>query len=224
MNFGVIVFPGSNCDHDCFNVVSDVLKQPVEYIWHTQTKLDKFDAIIVPGGFSYGDYLRCGAIARFSKVMEALKAFALCGKLVIGICNGFQVLCEVGLLPGALQKNKNLRFICKQVELKVENNKTFFTKRYKKNQIIKLPIAHGEGNYTCDKQTLSELKKNNQIIFTYSGNNPNGSINNIAGICNKKKNVLGMMPHPERASEGILGSTDGFLLFQSMLSFVRKNK
>ncbi len=218
MKFGVIVFPGSNCDHDCYNVVKNVLKQPVEYIWHTETNLDKYDCIIVPGGFSYGDYLRCGAIARFSKVMDSLKKFAEKGKLVIGICNGFQILCEAGLLPGALQRNKNLRFVCKFIDLKVENNKTKFTKKYKKGQILRIPIAHGEGNYTCDKQTLAELKKNKQIVFTYKGENPNGSTANIAGICNKKRNVLGMMPHPERASELILGSKDGLELFKSILS------
>ena len=218
MKFGVIDFPGSNCDHDCYHVVKNVLKQPVEYIWHTETNLDRFDCIIIPGGFSYGDYLRCGAIARFAKVMDALKAHADKGKLVIGICNGFQILCEAGLLPGALQRNKNLRFICKFIDLKVENNKTKFTKKYKNNEILRVPIAHGEGNYTCDKQTLAELKKNKQIIFTYSGENPNGSMSNIAGICNKKRNVLGMMPHPERASESILGSEDGLKLFKSIIS------
>ena len=197
MKFGVIVFPGSNCDHDCYNVIKNVLKQPVSYIWHTETNLGKFDCIIIPGSFSYGDYLRCGAIARFAKVMDALKAFADKGKLVIGICNGFQILCEAGLLPGALQQNKDLKFICKFVDLKVENNKTKFTKKYKKNEILRIPIAHGEGNYTCDKATLAQLKKNKQIIFTYKGENPNGSTANIAGICNKKRNVLGMMPHPE---------------------------
>ncbi len=219
MKFGVIVFPGSNCDHDCFDVVKNVLKQPVEYIWHTQTNLSKFDCIIVPGGFSYGDYLRCGAIARFAHVMDALKEFAENkNKYVIGICNGFQILCEAGLLPGALQRNKNLRFICKHIELKVQNNKTKFTKKYKKNQILRVPIAHGEGNYTCDKLTLAELKKNKQIIFTYHKENPNGSMESIAGICNKKRNVLGMMPHPERASESILGSIDGLNLFKSIVS------
>lgn len=218
MKFGVIVFPGSNCDHDCYNAVKNVLKQPVSYIWHTETNLSKFDCIIIPGGFSYGDYLRCGAIARFAKVMDALKAFADKGKLVIGICNGFQILCEAGLLPGALQQNKDLKFICKFVDLKVENNKTKFTKKYKKNEVLRIPIAHGEGNYTCDKATLAQLKKNKQIIFTYKGENPNGSTANIAGICNKKRNVLGMMPHPERASELILGSEDGLKLFKSIIS------
>src|SRR3989339_424510 len=168
MKFGVIVFPGSNCDHDCFYAIKKILKQPVSYIWHTTTKLDKFDCIIIPGGFSYGDYLRCGAIARFAKIMDALKEFtADKNKLVIGICNGFQILCEAGLLPGALQRNKNMRFICKHVNLKVENNRTSFSKKYKKGQVLRIPIAHGEGNYTCDKETLAELKKNKQIVFSY---------------------------------------------------------
>ncbi|OGC23128.1 phosphoribosylformylglycinamidine synthase I [candidate division WOR-1 bacterium RIFOXYC2_FULL_37_10] len=219
MKFGVIVFPGSNCDHDCYDVIKKVVKQPVSYLWHTTTKLDTFDCIILPGGFSYGDYLRCGAIARFAKVMDALKKFAEDkNKLVIGICNGFQILCEAGLLPGALQRNKNMHFICKHVNLKVENNHTSFSKKYKKGQVLRIPIAHGEGNYTCDKKTLAELKKNKQIVFTYYKNNPNGSMANIAGICNKQRNVLGMMPHPERASEAILGSEDGLLLFKSIES------
>lgn len=220
MKFGVIVFPGSNCDQDCYNVVKDVLKQPVKYVWHQETKLDDFDCIILPGGFSYGDYLRCGAIARFSPVMEALKKFADAGRggLVIGICNGFQILTESGLLPGALHRNRDLHFICKPVNLKVENNKTRFTKKCQKGQILNIPIAHGEGNYTCDKQTLAELKKNKQIVFTYAGENPNGSVASIAGICNKRGNVLGMMPHPERASESILGSEDGLSVLKSIIA------
>lgn len=218
MKFGVIQFPGSNCDHDMFHVIKDVLKQPVEYIWHTEHDLSGFDCIVLPGGFSYGDYLRCGAIARFSKVMEALKKFADSGKLVIGICNGFQILCEAGFLPGALQQNKSLKFICKHIDLKVENNKTKFTKKYSRGEVIRIPIAHGEGNYTCDKQTLASLKKNKQIVFTYHSINPNGSMSNIAGICNKKRNVIGLMPHPERASEDILGSTDGLRFFKSIIS------
>jgi len=217
MKFGIIVFPGSNCDHDCHHVVQDVLKQPVEYIWHADDKLDHFDCIIVPGGFSYGDYLRAGAIARFSKIMDSVKEFADRGGLVIGICNGFQVLTEAHLLPGALQKNKTSKFICKHVKIKCENNTTPFTRKCKKNAVLNIPIAHAEGNYTCDKKTLLELKKNKQIVFTYYKDNPNGSIANIAGICNKKRNVLGMMPHPERASEEILGSTDGLCIFRSIL-------
>lgn len=216
MRFGVVVFPGSNCDQDCFNVVKDVLKQPVEYIWHHDAKLDHFGCIILPGGFSYGDYLRCGAIARFSPIMENIKKFADRGGLVIGICNGFQILTEAGLLPGALIRNRDLHFICKHVQIRVENNKTPFTNKLKKGRVLCIPIAHGEGNYTCDPKTLKELKKNKQIAFTYYGENPNGSIANIAGIFNKRRNVLGMMPHPERASELILGSEDGLLIFQSI--------
>lgn len=218
MRFGVVVFPGSNCDQDCFNVVRDVLKQPVEYIWHHDAKLDHFSCIILPGGFSYGDYLRCGAIARFSPIMEAIKKFADRGGLVIGICNGFQILTEAGLLPGALIRNKDLHFICKHVQIRVENNKTPFTNKLKKGQVLCIPIAHGEGNYTSDVKTLKELKRNKQIVFTYHGENPNGSIESIAGICNKRRNILGMMPHPERASEAILGSKDGLFIFRSLLA------
>lgn len=225
MKFGVIVFPGSNCDRDCFNVVKNVLKQPVEYIWHADDKLDHFNCLILPGGFSYGDYLRCGAIARFSSIMDSVKNFAEKGRgLVIGICNGFQILTEAGLLPGALQRNQDLRFICRQVELKVQNNKTKFTKKCKPGQVLNIPIAHGEGNYTCDKQTLRELKKNKQIVFTYHKENPNGSMASIAGIINKKGNVLGLMPHPERASEAVLGSEDGLFIFKSILASRKKSR
>lgn len=217
MRFGVVVFPGSNCDQDCFNVVKDVLKQPVEYIWHHASKLDHFDCVILPGGFSYGDYLRCGAIARFSPIMDSIKKFSERGGKVIGICNGFQILTEAGLLPGALIRNKNLHFICKHVNIRVENNKTPFTNKLKRGQVLHIPIAHGEGNYTCDPATLRGLKRNKQIAFTYYGENPNGSTANIAGIFNKRRNVLGMMPHPERASESILGSEDGLFIFQSIL-------
>jgi len=217
MKFGVVVFPGSNCDQDCFDVVKNVLKQPVEYVWHHQTKLDHLDCVILPGGFSYGDYLRCGAVARFSPIMEKIKSFANRGGRVIGICNGFQILTEAGLLPGALIRNKNLHFICKHVKIQVQNTKTPFTNQYKAGQVLNIPIAHGEGNYTCDAKTLSALKREKQIVFTYYGDNPNGSAAKIAGICNEKRNVLGMMPHPERASESILGSEDGFLLFKSLL-------
>ena len=218
MKFGVIVFPGSNCDQDCFDAVRNVLKQPVEYIWHGETKLSHLDCIILPGGFSYGDYLRCGAIARFSPVMDAVKKFAQRGGRVIGICNGFQILTEAGLLPGALVRNKNLHFICKHTRIRTENNRTPFTKLIKKGQILHIPIAHGEGNYTCDPKTLAQLKRNKQIVFTYYGENPNGSTANIAGICNRRRNVLGMMPHPERAAEDILGSSDGLQIFRSILS------
>lgn len=220
MKFGVIVFPGSNCDHDCYNAVKNVLQQPVEYVWHQEKKLDHLDCVIVPGGFSYGDYLRCGAIARFSPVMEAIKKHADRGGLVIGICNGFQILTEAGLLPGALIRNRDVHFICRHVNLRVENDKTPFTRKLKKGQILNIPIAHGEGNYQCDKKTLAELKKNKQIAFTYHGENPNGSTANIAGIFNKKHNVLGMMPHPERASENILGSSDGLPILRSILGGV----
>jgi phosphoribosylformylglycinamidine synthase len=218
MRFGVIVFPGSNCDQDCYNAIKDVLKQPVDYIWHGDHKLDHFDCLILPGGFSYGDYLRCGAVARFSPVMEAVKNFAARGGRVIGICNGFQILTEAGLLPGALVRNKNLHFICKPVRIRAENNRTPFTNKLKKGQLLNIPIAHGEGNYVCDARTLRDLKRNKQIVFTYYGENPNGSLADIAGICSEKRNVLGMMPHPERASEEILGSKDGRLIFESILS------
>jgi phosphoribosylformylglycinamidine synthase subunit PurQ / glutaminase len=216
MKFGVIVFPGSNCDQDCFDAVKDVLKQPVEYVWHHTTKLDHLDCVIIPGGFSYGDYLRCGAIARFSPVMGAIKKHAERGGLVIGICNGFQILTEAGLLPGALIRNRDLQFICRHVTIKAENERTPFTNRLKKGQLLNIPIAHGEGNYQCDKKTLAELKKNKQIAFTYHGENPNGSTAGIAGIFNKTHNILGLMPHPERASEAILGSADGLYIFQSL--------
>lgn len=226
MRFGVVTFPGSNCDYDCYNAVKRVVKQPVDFIWHADTKLNDFDVIIIPGGFSYGDYLRCGAIAHFANIMGEIKKFAARGGYVIGICNGFQILTEAGLLPGALQRNTSLKFICKNVHLKVENNKTPFTNKLKKGQMIRVPIAHGEGNYIADKPTLKELVKNKQIVFTYcdeAGNvnaktNPNGSLLNIAGICNKKRNVLGMMPHPERCSEEILGGTDGKLIFDSLIA------
>jgi len=228
MRFGVVVFPGSNCDRDCFYVVKDILKQPVEYIWHKTTEFKDFDCIILPGGFSYGDYLRTGAIARFSPVMKAIAAFAGKGGLVIGICNGFQILLEAGLLPGAMLRNKKLHFICKYVYIRTENNKTPFTSSCRKKQILKIPIAHNEGNYYIDKKGFKTLEKNNQIVFRYCNGqgkagkefNPNGALNNIAGIVNKKGNVLGMMPHPERSSEKELGSGDGFFVFKSMVEWV----
>jgi len=222
MKFGVIVFPGSNCDHDCFHVVKNVLNQPVEYIWHKNTKLDNFDCLIIPGGFSYGDYLRCGSIARFSPIMEEVIKFANNGGLVIGICNGFQVLLESGLLPGAMLRNESMHFICKFVELKVENEKTPFSSEYKKGQIVKIPIAHNEGNYYIDEKGLAELKKNNQIVFRYI-DNPNGAVDDIAGIVNKKGNVLGMMPHPERSSEDELTSSDGYPIFQSIVRWLKEH-
>jgi phosphoribosylformylglycinamidine synthase len=228
MKFGVVVFPGSNCDQDCFYVVRDVLKQPAEYIWHKDRRLHKFDCIILPGGFSYGDYLRCGAIARFSPLMEAIVDFANKGGLLIGICNGFQILLESGLLPGAMLRNKNLHFICKYVYLNTETNLTPFTNLCKKRQILKIPIAHNEGNYYIDEVGLKKLKENNQIVFRYCSRkgeisdefNPNGALDNIAGIVNKQGNVLGMMPHPERSSETELGSQDGFLIFRSIVKWL----
>jgi phosphoribosylformylglycinamidine synthase len=219
MKFGVVVFPGSNCDQDCFHAVKSVIKQPVEYIWHKGTKLNNFDCIIIPGGFSYGDYLRTGAIARFSPIMESIIKFANQGGLVIGICNGFQILLEAGLLPGAMLRNKDLHFICKYVELKVENVNTPFSSQYKKGQVVRIPIAHNEGNYYIDEKGLGELRKNNQIVFRYV-DNPNGAVFDIAGIVNKERNVLGMMPHPERSSEDELGSSDGRLVFESILKWL----
>lgn len=221
MKFGVVVFPGSNCDQDCFYVVKEVLKQPTEYIWHKQTKLDHFDCIILPGGFSYGDYLRTGAIARFSPVMDSIIKFANRGGLVIGICNGFQILLEAGLLPGAMMRNTGLHFICKYVELKVETTDTPFSSQYKKGQVVRMPIAHNEGNYYIDDKGLEELKKNDQIVFSYVAN-PNGARDDIAGIVNKERNVLGMMPHPERSSERELGSDDGFLVFRSIMRWLER--
>jgi len=228
MRFGVVVFPGSNCDQDCYHVIRNVLKKPVEYIWHERTDLNGFDCVVLPGGFSYGDYLRPGAIARFAKTMDALSEFVERGGLVIGICNGFQILLEAGLLPGAMLRNKTLRFICKYVHLRVENERTPFTNLYNAGQVLRMPIAHGDGNYYCDEETLAKLESNAQIVFRYCdefGNitedaNPNGSVANIAGICNERRNVLGMMPHPERCSEKILGSSDGLLLWESIIKWV----
>jgi len=217
MKFGVIVFPGSNCDQDCFHVASKVMGQPTEYVWHKSSKLDKFDCLIIPGGFSYGDYLRCGAIARFSPIMRSVIDFANAGGLVIGICNGFQILLEAGLLPGAMLRNKGLHFICKYVKLRIENNNTAFSTKYQKGQILRVPIAHNEGNYYIDDDGLKDLKKNDQIVFRYHGENPNGAIDDIAGIINKKGNVLGMMPHPERSSELELNSIDGKGVFESIV-------
>lgn len=217
MKFAVIVFPGSNCDVDMYHAVKDELGADVEYVWHDATNLDEFDGILLPGGFSYGDYLRCGAISRFSNVMNAVKKAAEQGKPVLGVCNGFQILVEAGLLPGALMRNKNLKFMCRTVELRVENNETMFTTEYDKGEIINIPIAHGEGNYYCDEATLQQLIENNQIAFRYHGENPNGSISDIAGITNKQGNVLGMMPHPERAVDELLGGADGLKLFKSIL-------
>lgn len=215
MKFAVIVFPGSNCDADMLWAIRDIVRVEAEYVRYDETSLQGYDGVLLPGGFSYGDYLRCGAIARFSAIMKEVVRFAEEGKPVFGTCNGFQILTEAGLLPGVLKKNDSLRFICKTVPLKV-NNQTAFTSEYETDEIIQLPVAHGEGNYFCDDQTLQELKANNQIVFTYA-ENINGSVANIAGITNKAGNVLGMMPHPERAMEALLGSEDGKRFFASML-------
>ncbi|MFB2880412.1 phosphoribosylformylglycinamidine synthase subunit PurQ [Floridanema aerugineum] len=217
MKFGVLVFPGSNCDRDVLYVTRDLLKQPTRMVWHEETDISDLDVVVVPGGFSYGDYLRCGAIARFSPVMQATVEHANKGKLVLGICNGFQVLTEAGLLPGALVRNRDLHFICDRVPLRVERTDTTWTQLYQKGEVISLPIAHGEGNYYADADTLARLEDNGQVLFRYEGENPNGSLNKIAGICNEKGNVLGMMPHPERASDKMLGGTDGLKLFEALL-------
>ena len=224
MNFGIIIFPGTWSDIDCHYALSDVLGQKAGYIWHEDTDLSKYDCIILPGGFSYGDYLRPGAIARFSPVMGAVERFAAHGGLVIGICNGFQVLCEAGLLPGILVPNNHLQYRCKWVNIRVESTSLPFTSKCKRGQVLRIPISHYEGNYYTDEATLAELEAHNQIVFRYctstgeitEGANPNGSLSNIAGIANKEGNVIGMMPHPERACEEILGSSDGNLLFESL--------
>ena len=232
MNFGVIVFPGSNCDHDCIHVLSDVLGHKAVPVWHKETKLDGLDAIILPGGFSYGDYLRTGAIARFSPVMGAVKQFAHEGGMVLGICNGFQILLEAGLLPGAMLRNRSLSFICKDVYVTVENAATPFTGQCLPGQVLKIPIAHADGNYYTDDVTLSQMKAAAQIVFRYctpegkvtAEANPNGSLDNIAGIRNAAGNVMGMMPHPERSAEAVLGNDDGRLIFLSMLDTLQKAK
>jgi phosphoribosylformylglycinamidine synthase len=216
MKFGVIVFPGSNCDHDAFYAVGNNLGQPVEYIWHDSSTLGAVDAVILPGGFAYGDYLRCGAIAKFSPVMKAVRRFAADGGLVLGVCNGFQILVEAGLLPGALIRNRGLKFICREVRLTVETADSPFTSAARKGQTLRLPIAHGEGCYFADERTLDELEAEDRIAFRYDGN-PNGSLRDIAGILSRERNVMGMMPHPERATEPLMGSSDGLTVFQSML-------
>jgi phosphoribosylformylglycinamidine synthase subunit PurQ / glutaminase len=216
MKFGVIVFPGSNCDHDALYAVGINLGQPVEYIWHDSSTLGAVDAVILPGGFAYGDYLRCGAIAKFSPVMKAVRRFASDGGLVLGVCNGFQILVEAGLLPGALIRNRGLKFICREVRLTVETADSPFTSAARKGQTLRLPIAHGEGCYFADERTLDELEAEDRIAFRYDGN-PNGSLRDIAGILNRERNVMGMMPHPERATEPLMGSSDGLTVFQSML-------
>jgi phosphoribosylformylglycinamidine synthase I len=224
VKFGVIVFPGSNCDHDAYHVISKHVGQPVDFIWHRDTDLSSYDAVIIPGGFSYGDYLRAGALARFSPVMNSVKEFAARGRFVLGICNGFQILCEAGLLPGALIRNRDLHFICEHVRVRVETTETPFTNQLMTGSVLRIPIAHAEGNYVCDDQTLEELAREDRIIFRYcdesaeptTDSNPNGSRDNIAGICNSARNVLGLMPHPERACEDLLGSSDGRDIFRSL--------
>jgi len=230
MKFGVVRFPGSNCEDDAFHAVETVVGQPVEFIWHQSEQVSGFDAIILPGGFAYGDYLRTGAIARFSPVMRAVDRFARSGGLVLGICNGFQILLEAGLLPGAMMRNKRLRYLCRQVHIRVESTDTPFTCAAKPGQVLEMPIAHNEGNYFCDPDTLAELERNKQIIFRYvtpDGHtaapddwsaNPNGSLAAIAGICNRERNVAGLMPHPERAVESPLGSADGLVIFRSVVA------
>ena len=230
MRFGVIQFPGSTCDYDCFDALKDVLKVQVDFIWHAETDIKNYHCIILPGGFSYGDYLRVGAIARFSPVIKSVKEFAGKGGLVLGICNGFQILLESDLLPGVLIRNNCLHFLCQYVYVKVENNDNPYTRLCENGQVLKIPIAHGEGNYYADESTLAELIRNKQIILSYCNEtgeihqsaNPNGSIYNIASICNKERNVLGMMPHPERCVEYCLGSSDGKYIFNSIMDFIKK--
>ena len=225
MKFGVVVFPGSNCDHDAWYALGEVLHQPVEFLWHQSEEINGFDAILLPGGFSYGDYLRTGAIARFSPVMRAVEKFARGGGHVLGVCNGFQILCEAGLLPGVLRRNAGMRFVCKQVHVRVESTDTLFTAAAKPGQVLQMPIAHGDGNYFCDPATLADLERNHQIVFRYTtpdgredaAANPNGSLANIAGVCNRERNVMGLMPHPERAVEAVLGSADELVIFHSLI-------
>jgi phosphoribosylformylglycinamidine synthase I len=225
MKFGVVVFPGSNCDHDAWYALGEILHQPVEFLWHQSEQVNGFDAILLPGGFSYGDYLRTGAIARFSPVMRAVEKFARGGGLVLGVCNGFQILCEAGLLPGVLRRNAGMRFVCRQVHVRVETTDTPFTATAVRGQVLQMPIAHGDGNYFCDEATLADLERNQQIVFRYTtpdgredaAANPNGSLSNIAGVCNRERNVVGLMPHPERAVESALGSADGLVILRSLI-------
>ncbi len=224
MKFGVVIFPGSNCDHDAYHVLSKHVGQPVDFVWHRDTDLSSYDALVIPGGFSYGDYLRAGALARFSPVMNSVREFAARGGLVLGICNGFQILCEAKLLPGALIRNHDLHFTCAHISVRVETSATPFTSELESGQILRLPIAHAEGNYVCDETTFAELKRDDRIVFRYCDEdgalteaaNPNGSRDWIAGICNRERNVMGLMPHPERACEEMLGSSDGRPIFQSL--------
>ena len=226
MKIGVLVFPGSNCDHDTFHVIAAVAQQPAVFLWHASEDLQNCDAILVPGGFAYGDYLRTGALARFAPVMSAVKRFAAAGGPVMGICNGFQILCEAGLLPGALMRNAGLRYLCKQIHLRTETADSPFTNTLIRGEVLRMPIGHMEGNYFCDAPTLAELNRDGRVVFRYCTAagavtpeaNPNGSLGNIAGILSEGRNVLGMMPHPDRSSEALLGSADGFRLFQSLIS------
>jgi len=226
MKFGVLVFPGSNCDHDTYNVIAEIAHQPVTFLWHDSEDLQGVDAVLVPGGFAYGDYLRTGAIARFSPVMQSVQKFAAGGGLVLGICNGFQILTEAGLLPGALMRNAGLKYICKQVHLRVETADSAFTNQLTKGEVLQIPIGHMEGNYFCTPEDLHRLETEDRIAFRYStpsgevtpGANPNGSLSNIAGVYNKEKNVLGLMPHPERHSDTMLGGIDGRIMFESLLA------
>lgn len=226
MKFGVVVFPGSNCDYDTFFVLRDVLGQDTELLWHKEHSLKGVDCVVLPGGFSYGDYLRSGAIARFSPLMQEVQTFAQRGGFVLGICNGFQVLLELGLLPGAMLRNKNLKFLCRHVHIRTENNQTPFSNQANLGDVLKIPIAHFDGNYFAEEKTLEEIRANNQIVFRYvepdgrtsEESNVNGSMESIAGLINKEGNVMGMMPHPERASEAILGSEDGRVIFESIIA------
>jgi phosphoribosylformylglycinamidine synthase subunit PurQ / glutaminase len=225
MKFGVIIFPGSNCDHDAYWTIQHIAKQPVTFLWHESHDLENCDAIIVPGGFAYGDYLRTGAIAKFSPVMESVRRFAEGSGMVLGICNGFQILCESGLLPGALMRNTGLKYVCKPVQVRVENAATPFTNACSQGEVLTIPVGHMEGNYFCDPESLDELRRNNRIVFRYATHggeispsaNPNGSLDNVAGICSEGGNVVGMMPHPERSAEPELGCTDGMKIFHSMV-------
>ena len=231
MKFGIIVFPGTWSETDCFYAVHNIMDEGAEYVWHKETNLEKFDCLIIPGGFSYGDYLRPGAIAKLSPIMKSIKIFSLQKKPIIGICNGFQILCESGLLPGTLVRNNVLQFRCEWTNLKVINNDSPFTNTCKKGSILNIPISHGEGNYFIDNEGLAELYSNDQVLFKYSDksgqitndSNPNGSTDNIAGIVNKNRNVIGMMPHPERSCESILGSIDGKKIFQSIINSVNQS-
>jgi phosphoribosylformylglycinamidine synthase I len=226
MRFGVVIFPGSNCDTDTWHALHDSMGATADYIWHEETDLARFDCIILPGGFSYGDYLRTGAVARFSPVMEAVTQFAHNGGLVLGICNGFQILLEAGMLPGAMMRNAGQTFVCRYINMRVESTDTPYTRAMEKGSVLRIPIAHGEGNYYADPGTLAELKRNDQIVFRYSTAegeitaeaNPNGSLENIAGVCSRERNVMGLMPHPERCSDPLLGSADGRLVWESLLA------